>query len=165
MINIKQRLEGVFDHATAYQLLLALFSLHNSQVLSAFGLNFAATAAVGRTSATAAGWALVNGVTVKVAAATALPALTGVNLVSGQRVVVSYFVDNAGTITQAVGDLQTSNANLRFPAPMAPTVVCIGYLIIEAAATFTGGTTALDAASITSTFISNVGGTPAVSIL
>jgi len=158
----KQYLAGADDKATANAITKAIQWIFKNQVLASFGLNFGAGLTVGRTNTAAASWAVVNGIPVKVAASSALPALTGLNLVSGQRAVVSYFVDTSGVITASQGNVATSNSSLIFPAPPNPDTVCIGYLIVEAAATFTGGTTALDAANITSTFISQIDGLPVI---
>lgn len=165
MQNIKQRLQQVDDHAARFNLLQAFYSLHNSQVLSSFGLTATASAALGRTGATV-GWAMVNGVAVKVAASTNLPAITTASsMTTGQKTVIGYYVNAAGTITAVAGDVVAAAQALRFPNNPTTDVVCIGYIIIEAAATFTGGTTALDAANITTSFISLTGGISASTTL
>lgn len=165
MQNIKQRLQQVDDHAARFNLMQAFYSLHNSQVLSSFGLTATAATALGKTGATAA-WALVNGVAVKVAASTNLPAITTASsMVSGQKTAIGYYVNAAGTITAVAGEVVAAANALKLPNNPTTDVVCIGYIIIEAAATFTGGTTNLDAANITTSFISLTGGIPAATTL
>lgn len=162
MQNIKLRLQQIDDKIAGFALTQAFYGLHNSTVLSSFGLTATASAALGKTGATAA-WALVNGVAVKVAASTNLPAITTASsMTTGQKTAIGYFVDSAGTITAVPGAVVASAAALPMPASTSSNVVCIGYIIIEAATTFTGGTTALDAASITTSFISLTHGIPAL---
>lgn len=95
--------------------------------------------------------AIVNGTKVVVAAAD-LPALTtAASLASGEKNVVVFVTDNAGTVTNLYGTKSTTDAGVIWPVvPLDKTV--IGFVYITAAATFTGGTTALDAANITSVF-------------
>lgn len=165
MLNFRHRFQMLDEKSSAFQLLQAIGTLFNSQVIKPFGLNFAASATTGRTSTSGAGYAIINGSMVKVAASTALPALTGVNLTTGQAVGIVYLVDTAGTITALAGPVVTGISNVKFPQQNRTDQICIGYLIIEAGATFTGGTTALDAASITSTFADSYDGLPAVSAI
>jgi hypothetical protein len=161
MQNIKLRLQAQSDQKDRENLTLAFYSLHNSMVLSSFGLTATAATALGKTGATAA-WALVNGVSVKVAASTALPAITTASsMTTGQKTAIAYFVDAAGAITASPGAVVASAAALQIPNVPNTNVVCIGYIFIEAATTFTGGSTNLDAASITTSFISLTGGVSA----
>jgi len=92
--------------------------------------------------------AKVNGTLVRIAAAD-LPALTtAASLASGDKNVVLFVTDNAGTVTNLYGTKSTTYAGIVFPT-VANTLTVLGGIVITAAATFTGGTTALDAANIT----------------
>jgi hypothetical protein len=95
--------------------------------------------------------AIVNGTKVLIAAAD-LPALTtAASLASGEKNVVVFVTDAAGTVTNLYGTKATTDAAVLWPVVPADKTV-IGFAYITAAATFTGGTTALDATNITTIY-------------
>lgn len=95
--------------------------------------------------------AKANG-TMLVIAAADLPALTtAASLATGEKNVVVFVTDSAGTVTNLYGTKATTDAAVIFPVVPADKTV-VGFAYITAAATFTGGTTALDAANITTVY-------------
>ena len=99
--------------------------------------------------------AIVDGALVTIAAATDMPALTGLTIAANQFNVACFFVDKAGTVTVAFGTAGASKATVKFP-PFPQKKALVGFLIITHSSTFTGGTTALDTA--TTEYVSPVGG-------
>lgn len=97
-------------------------------------------------------YASVQGVLVKIAAGTVLPALTGITAAQNSFVTASFFVDGAGTVTVLGGSPGTTLAKAGWPSwPQGKAL--LGFLIItNTGGVFTGGTTALDTA--TTAFIS-----------
>jgi hypothetical protein len=109
----------------------------------------AAASALARTTVPAV--AFVDGTKIRIAAQD-MPALTtAASLASGEKNVVVFVVNSAGTISALTGTKSTTANGVLWPVVAANQTV-IGGVYIEAAATFTGGTTALDAASITFDF-------------
>lgn len=99
-------------------------------------------------------YASVQGVLVTIAAATDMPALTGINITAANYNVACFFVDSASVVTIAAGTQGATLAAVVFPQfPQGKALV--GFLIITYASTFTGGTTALDTA--TTVYVSPVG--------
>lgn len=150
-------LEGWKDIRGRRAVRIPLFSLidrYSSQPLNSAGLVIkAGGSALAKTGASDF-YATAQGVLVKIAAATDMPALTGINIGAGLFNVAVFFVDSAGVVTVAAG---TQGATLgavawpQFPAGKA----VVGVLVITNAGAFTGGTTALDTA--TTAYISPVG--------
>jgi hypothetical protein len=92
-------------------------------------------------------YAVANGILVKIAAATDMPALTGLTITQAKFNVICFLVDAAGTVTAAMGSEGTAIANVKFPQ-LPEKKALIGFLLItNAGGTFTGGTTALDTAT------------------
>ena len=90
-------------------------------------------------------YAVANGILVKIAASTTLPALVG-TITAASFNVFCFFVDSAAVATVAMGTEGTTLAKVKFPTfPKNKTLV--GFLIVTYASTFTGGTTALDTAT------------------
>jgi hypothetical protein len=90
-----------------------------------------------------------NGTLIRIAAAD-LPALTtAASLANGEKNVVVFVTDSAGTVSNLYGTKSTTYAGIVFPTVNQNTQVVLGAALITAGATFTGGTTALDAANIT----------------
>jgi hypothetical protein len=100
--------------------------------------------------------AIVNGVLVQKAASD-MPALTGLNIANGSFGAVVFAVDVGGNLT-AYFTNTGALANLVMP-PIPTNVAVIGQLVIQngTGSAFTGGTTALDTASLTVTYINQVG--------
>ena len=94
----------------------------------------------------------INGVLVRIAAAD-LPALTtATSLASGEKNIVLFVSNNSGTTSVLFGTKSTSYAGIVIPTFNPAQYVLLGGILITAAATFTGGTTALDATDITAEY-------------
>lgn len=96
---------------------------------------------------------MVEGGLVSVAAAD-MPALTGLGtLASGEKNVVVFVSDSAGTVSNLYGTKSTTLAGIVFPTITADRAV-LGFVTIQATgASFIGGTTALDAGSHVVTYV------------
>lgn len=99
-------------------------------------------------------YASVQGVLVKIAAGTNMPALTGINISAGNYNVVCFYVNSAGTVQALAGTQGSSLGGVVFPAPPQGQAL-VGFLIITYASAFTGGTTALSTA--TTVYVSPLG--------
>lgn len=124
------------------------------QPLSSAGLVIkAVTSTLAKTGASAF-YGTVQGKLVTIAAATDMPALTGLVITASSYNVACFFIDTASTVTMLYGTEATTLAGVKFPEfPEGKTLV--GFLIITHSSTFTGGTTALDTA--TTVYVSPVG--------
>lgn len=145
------------DYAELYALLQSFFYVFNNQPVQPASLAINAGAAVFAKTTNAA-FFLVKGVLVKLAAAAAMPVLTGVSIPNGSKQIVGFTVDGAGTLARIDGNVATTVAALQFPVPPNDNAVVVGYLIIEngTGSTFTGNTTALDAGSLTVTYVNQI---------
>jgi hypothetical protein len=147
--TITSNIEGIVDHRSRHflrRILLTGGDRYSSQPMTTAGLVIssggAATAKIGATDF----YACANGVIVKIAAGTAMPALTGINNTAAYFNVACFFVDNAGTVTVLGGTQGASLGTVKWPLfPYKKSLV--GYLIITYASAFTGGTTPLDTAT------------------
>lgn len=128
---------------------------YSSQMLNTPGLVISSGGATTAKTGAADCYASVNGKLVKIAAATTLPALTGINISAGNFNVVCFFVDSAGTLTVGAGTQASTLGNVVFPQ-FPQQKALIGFLIITYASPFVGGTTALDTA--TTVYVNEVGG-------
>lgn len=90
-------------------------------------------------------YAIAKGTLVKIAASTDMPALVG-SITAANFNVFSFFIDNAGTVTVAMGTEATTIAGVKFP-PKPDDKALVGFLLVTYASTFVGGTTALDTAT------------------
>lgn len=91
-------------------------------------------------------YGVANGVLVKVASGTNMPALTGINAAAGAFNVACFYIDSAGVVTAAGGTQGATLGAVVFPQPPQKKAL-IGFLIITYASAFTGGTTPLDTAT------------------
>ena len=91
-------------------------------------------------------YAVSNGVIVKIANGTNLPALTGINISAGFFNVVCFYIDSAGVVTVAAGTQGATLGAVVFPQPPEKKAM-VGFLLITYASPFVGGTTALDTAT------------------
>lgn len=89
---------------------------------------------------------IVDGVLVKITAATDMPALTGLVITAAYFNVACFFIDRAGTTSVLFGQEGSALGNVKPPAPPERKAL-IGTLLITHSSTFTGGTTALDTAT------------------
>lgn len=99
-------------------------------------------------------YGVAQGVLVTIAAATDMPALTGLVITAAKFNVACFFVDSASVVTVAFGTEGAAIANIAWPQFPAGKAL-VGFLVITNASTFTGGTTALDTA--TTVYVSPVG--------
>lgn len=97
-------------------------------------------------------------------AATDMAALVG-TLATAKAALWAFYIDSAGTLTSSTKTADAANANAALALkPAVPSgKVEIGYIIVANAtgSNFVGGTTALDAANVTTTYVSNAPLTPA----
>lgn len=104
--------------------------------------------------------AMVSGVPVFVAANTAMSALVG-TIATTKFACWVWYVDGAGVITTSAktADAATAVAALALVPSTPVGKAMVGILLVQNAAAggFIGGTTALDAASVTGTYLSTVG--------
>lgn len=89
------------------------------------------------------------------------PAMTGINLVDGYKRIVAVCMATDSSTVSYVSSTPVLNATVLdlgdFPMG-AHDKLTIGWIIIESTgAVFTGGTTALDAGTVTATYIDNFG--------
>ena len=142
------------DYTELYSLLQAFFYFYNTNVVQPVSLAInGASAVIAKT--TNAAFFMVKGTLVKIAAAATMPVLTGISIPNGSKQVTGFTVDGSGNLSRIDGNVATTVAGLIFPLPPNEYSVFIGYLIIENAtgSTFTGNTTALDAGSLTVTYV------------
>lgn len=150
-------LAGVSPAATSSslrQILYPLVDRYSTQPLSTAGLVISAGGATTAKTGAAVFYATVGGSLVKIAAATAMPALTGINISAANFNVVCFYIDGASTVTALAGTQATTLGGVVFPVPPLKKAL-VGFLIITYASTFTGGTTPLDTA--TTVYISPLG--------
>jgi hypothetical protein len=148
---------GIPDQPSRHGLraiLKALVDRYSSQPLTSAGLVINGAGATFAKIGAADFYAAAAGVLVKIAAGTALPALTGITIAAGAFNVACFFVNSAGVITVGAGAQAATLGGVTFPQ-IPDGNALIGILIITNAGAFTGGTTALDAA--TTVYISPTG--------
>lgn len=126
----------------------------SSQPLATAGLVIKAGASTLAKTGAAAYYGVADGKLVTIAAATDMPALTGLTITASSYNVACFFVDSASTVTALFGTEGTTLKAVKFPE-FPEKKALVGFLIITHGSTFTGGTTALDTA--TTVYISPVG--------
>lgn len=100
--------------------------------------------------------ALANGVLVSKTANTDMAALSGTTANSKFNV-YCFFVDSAGTLTSSMGTEAATLAAVLFPTIPANKAM-IGFIIVATSGgSFVGGTTALDAGTVTVTYVNTQG--------
>lgn len=155
MQAIKNRLQALPDAKETH--LRAFLALYQNQMLSSAGLVIkGASSALAKTGA-AATTAIAGGVLQKIAAATDMAALSG-TVVTATKNVYVFSIDAGGTLYSAMGGASAAVSGITFPVIPEGRAV-IGFILVENAtgADFVGGTTALDVASLTVTYLNNVG--------
>lgn len=155
--TIAQYIQGVAANQTrdALQLLLNYVSKSiNTAALASAGLVIKAAAGVLAKTGATPFYATVAGRLVTIAAATDMPALTGLTIAANRFNVACFFIDNASVVTVAFGTEGGAIGSVIFPDfPLGKALV--GFLLITHSATFTGNTTPLDTA--TTVYLSPVG--------
>lgn len=100
--------------------------------------------------------AIANGVLVSKTANTDMAALSG-TVADSKYNVFCFFVDSAGTLTSSMGTEAATLAAVVFPTIPANKAM-IGFIIVATSgASFVGGTTALDAGTVTVTYVNTQG--------
>lgn len=165
MNNIRKWAAKFTDQISGDAFLRGLFSVYANKVVApaSLAINGASNPAAKTTNAA---FVQVNGILVKIAAATVMPALTGISIPNGSKQVVGFACDVGGNLSLVQGAVATSVGAMTFPK-MPEGAVGIGFLLIEngTGSTFTGGTTALDAGSLTVTYVNQVDGFEPLSII
>lgn len=155
--TVKQQLNTIDCNSDRLALMAVLFPIADrmsSQATSTAGLVIKAGGGVLAKTGAVAFAGVANGTPVAIAAATDMPALTGLNISAGAYNVFCFFVDSASVVTVLQGTEGATLAAVRFPQfPVGKALV--GYLVITYASAFTGNTTALDTA--TTVYVSPVG--------
>lgn len=150
-------LAGLHDKRDAFNLrriLRTLVDRYSSQPLTSAGLVISSGGATTAKIGASDFYACVQGTLVKIAAATAMPALTGINNTAAFFNVVCFYVDSGGTVTALGGTQAATLGAVVFPEPPTGKAL-VGFLIITYASAFTGGTTPLDTA--TTVYVSPLG--------
>lgn len=119
----------------------------SSQAMNAAGLVISSGGATTAKTGVSDCYLVANGVGVKVAAATTLPALIGITAAQNSFVWVMFFVDQAGVVTVAGGTPGTTLAKAGWPQLPHSKALLGTLLITNTGGAFTGGTTALDTAT------------------
>lgn len=130
------------------KLFLPLFDGTGTQTLTSAGLAIkAGGSAVVKTGASST-YAMVNGVLVKITAATDMTALSG-TVTNAKFNVFCFFVDSGGTLTTAMGTEGATLGAVKFPQKPQQKAM-LGFVVINPTGTgnFVGGTTALDDATV-----------------
>lgn len=146
--TLQRWLEGIAankDQWALHKVLEPLFDRYSSCALSSAGLVISSGGATTVKIGASDFYAVANGVLVKVAASTTLPALVG-TITATDYNVFCFFVDSAGNLTVAMGTQGTTLAGVVFPS-FPKWKALIGFIIVTYSGTFTGGTTALDTAT------------------
>lgn len=142
------------DRRAHTQILQPALGTLSTQALISAGLVIKAAAATVAKTGAAAFYAVLGGRLLTIAAATDMPALTGLTITANSFNVACFFVNSSGTVSMSFGTEGTSLGRVKFPDfPLGQALV--GFLIITHSATFTGGTTALDTA--TTVYVSPTG--------
>lgn len=107
--------------------------------------------------------AVAAGTLVRKPANTAMSALVG-TLATAKSALWAFYIDASGTITTSAktADAATHDAALALMPAVPSNVAMIGFIVVDNASgsNFVGGTTALDAASVTTTYYSCTGEAP-----
>lgn len=147
--TIRRYLEGISDQKDRRHIQYIVDPIGDRYSSCALSQNTLAITSGGATTAkiaTSDFYAVANGVLVKIASGTNLPALTGINISAGFFNVVCFFIDSGGNVTVAAGTQGASLGAVVFPQ-FPKNKALVGFLLITYASAFTGGTTPLDTAT------------------
>lgn len=144
-------LEGVRDYTTQWslrRLIEPLVDRESTLALNSAGLVIHGSASALVKTGSSATYLLVNGVMVKIAASTDMPALVG-TVTNATFNVFCFFIDQSGTVTSQMGTQGATLAAVAFPQ-FPKQKALVGFIIVNPTGTgdFVGGTTALDDATV-----------------
>jgi len=148
MVRYLSQVRDQLTQRSLRALLEPVFDRMSSVALSSPGLVIhGAGSTVAKTGASDT-YFIVNGILVKIAAATDMPALAG-TVTNAKFNVFCFFVDQAGTKTSLMGVEGATLGALKFPQ-FPKQKALIGFIIVNPTGTgnFVGGTTALDDATV-----------------
>lgn len=149
------RIESLITQVNALRADLARVYLQNAFVLTAPVLRIKA-AGSGVVKSSGAFAALVAGVKVSKNADTDMSAIAG-SLATAKSALWAFYIDSAGTITTSTktADAATAAAALALKPAVPVNKAELGYIIVSNASgsAFTAGTTALDMAGVTTTYV------------
>ena len=161
--TMQRWVNGVRDAHSRFaltRLLYPLFDRESSAPLTSAGLVIHGASSTLAKLGASDFYALANGVLVKIAASTDMPALVG-TVTNAKFNVFCFFVDSGGTKTSAMGTEGATLAALSFPQ-FPEGKALIGFVIINPTGTgnFVGGTTNLDDATVVpnAVYVSPTGG-------
>jgi len=149
--TIQQEVNGIPDPLTAAAMTAVLRPIGDrlsSQTINSAALRIKGGSASPIVQTNAASAYVVNGHLVTKATALDLPALVG-TVTEDNFNVFAFFIDQAGTITSAMGIQASTLFGVVFPN-IPENKACIGFVIINPTGTgnFVGGTTVLDNATV-----------------
>lgn len=160
--TVMQHLAGVPDgraRSNLQRLLRPIADRLSCQTLTSAAIRIKGGSASATAQTNAASVYSVQGKLVTLATATDLPALAG-TVTNATFNVFAFFIDAAGTRTSAMGVAGSTLAAVKFP-PIPEGKTTIGFVIVNPTGTgdFTGGTTALDDATVApnAVFVNTVG--------
>lgn len=136
------------DQWSLRKLIEPLFDRYSTCALMSAGLVIHGSASTKAKTGSSDWYGLANGILVKIAASTDMPALVG-TVTNADFNVFCFFIDSAGTVTSAAGTQGTTLAKVVFPQ-FPKQKALVGFLIVNPTGTgnFVGGTTALDDATV-----------------
>ena len=106
----------------------------------------------------AAFYGIAEGTLITIAANTDMPALTGINVTNGNKRVVMFVANRAGTVTAVAGkEGGTALGTATFPALEPESVIIGGIILAPSTGNFVGGTSALDGTLANTVYFSPVG--------
>lgn len=149
--TVQQWLESVANGKTRFALLEILGSIadrFSSCAVSPAGLVIKTGGSALAKTGSAVTNLVANGIPVAIPASTDMPALTGIGITAAYFNVVCFFIDSAGVVTAAAGTEAAALAGVIFP-PFPAGKALVGFLTINYASAFVGGTTPLDTATTT----------------
>ena len=128
------------------QLLRVVADRLSSQALTSAGLVIKAGGGVLAKTGGSTTYLVANGAYRSIAAATDMPALTGLTIGANKFNVACFFIDQNGTVTVLFGTEGATAAAVKWPNFPAKKAL-VGALMITHSSAFTGNTTPLDTAT------------------
>jgi len=154
VIRYLSAMTSQLDQRAVRRVVFPLADKYSSCALTSAGLVIKAGGSTLAKTGSSDFYAVANGVLVKIAASTDMPALTGLSITASKYNVFCFFVDSAGTTSVAMGTEGATIGTVKWPQ-FPEKKALIGILLVTYGSTFVGGTTALDTA--TTVYINPVG--------